>query len=119
MSQPLRVELSILPSKSRKHISELRVGDAVDFWRVERVVFHKLLRLRAEMRVPGDAWLQWEVYAENWGSRLVQTTLFKPKGLAGLFYWHLLYPVHRWIFRDMALAIIKDAERISLPPHEL
>ncbi|MEO8626007.1 MAG: DUF2867 domain-containing protein, partial [Candidatus Limnocylindrales bacterium] len=58
-------------------------------------------RLRAEMRLPGRAWLQYEVVSTAAGSRLIQTALFEPKGLPGLAYWYLLYPVHRLIFRGM------------------
>ena len=83
----------------RRAPTELRVGDALDFWRVEEVKRPGLLRLRAEMRVPGRAWLQYEVTDTPRGSRLVQTAFFEPKGLPGLVYWYLLYPVHGLIFR--------------------
>lgn len=83
----------------RRDPERLRVGDALDFWRVEEVRRPELLRLRAEMKVPGRAWLQYEVVPEGAGSRLVQTALFEPKGLPGLAYWYLLYPIHGQIFR--------------------
>jgi hypothetical protein len=85
----------------RRSATELRVGDALDFWRVEAVERPTLLRLRAEMRVPGRAWLQYEVTETPRGSRLEQTAFFEPKGLPGLAYWYLLYPVHGLIFRGM------------------
>jgi len=83
----------------RRDRDHLRVGDALDFWRVEEVRRPTLLRLRAEMKVPGRAWLQYEVAAIEGGSRLVQTAFFEPKGLPGLAYWYALYPVHGLIFR--------------------
>jgi len=79
----------------------VRVGDAIDFWRVEEVRRPELLRLRAEMKVPGRAWLQYEVSATSGGSRVVQTAFFEPKGLPGLAYWYLRYPLHGLIFRGM------------------
>lgn len=83
----------------RRSPTQLRVGDALDFWRVEAVERPTLLRLRAEMRVPGRAWLQYEVTETPRGSRLEQTAFFEPKGLPGLAYWYLLYPIHGLIFR--------------------
>jgi len=85
----------------RRDPDHVRVGDAVDFWRVEEVDRPRLLRLRAEMRVPGRAWLQYQVTGTPTGSTLVQTAFFEPKGLPGLAYWYALYPVHGLIFRGM------------------
>jgi len=84
----------------RRDPDHLRVGDAVDFWRVEAVRRPELLRLRAEMKVPGRAWLQYEVSGDEQRSQLVQTAFFEPKGLSGLLYWYALYPVHGLIFRE-------------------
>ena len=85
----------------RRDPYELRVGDALDFWRVEEIRRPELLRLRAEMRVPGRAWLQFEVEPVGRRSRLIQTAFFEPKGLPGLLYWYILYPIHGLIFRGM------------------
>jgi uncharacterized protein YbjT (DUF2867 family) len=87
----------------------LRVGDALDFWRVEEVRRPTLLRLRAEMKLPGRAWLQYEVTPTEGGSRLVQTAFFEPKGLPGLAYWYLLYPVHGLIFRGTVRVLTERA----------
>lgn len=95
----------------RRSPTELRVGDALDFWRVEAVDRPTMLRLRAEMRVPGRAWLQYEVTETPRGSRLEQTAFFEPKGLPGLAYWYLLYPVHGLIFRGMVRVIAERAAR--------
>ena len=94
----------------RRDPDVLRVGDAVDFWRVEEVRRPSLLRFRAEMKVPGRAWLQYEVEATDGGSRIIQTAFFEPKGLPGLAYWYLLYPVHALIFRGLVRALAARAE---------
>lgn len=91
--------------RGRRHPTELLPGEAVDFWRVEEVDAPRLLRLRAEMKVPGRAWLQWEALPEEGGTRLVQTALFDPMGLVGALYWYLLYPIHGHIFSDMVRAL--------------
>lgn len=98
--------------RGRRHPTELEPGDAVDFWRVERVEKPKLLRLRAEMKVPGRAWLQWEAVPDGTGTRLVQTALFEPIGLAGHLYWNLLYPVHKIMFSGLVrrIAALATAE---------
>ena len=96
--------------RGRRDPSQLRVGDAVDFWRVEALEPNYLLRLRAEMKVPGKAWLQFEAYElPNERTRLVQTAFFAPRGLAGLAYWYVLYPLHTLIFSGMSRAIGKQS----------
>jgi uncharacterized protein YbjT (DUF2867 family) len=96
--------------RGRRHPTELLMGEAVDFWRVDRIEPHRLLRLRAEMRLPGAAWLQWEIEPDGRRCRLVQTALFAPTGLLGLAYWYGLYPLHGVIFSAMARAIAREAE---------
>jgi Protein of unknown function (DUF2867) len=95
----------------RRDPERLRAGDALDFWRVEEVRRPSLLRLRAEMKVPGRAWLQYEVRETASGTRLVQTAFFEPKGLPGLAYWYLLYPAHAVIFRGMVVELARRAEK--------
>ncbi|MBN2081291.1 DUF2867 domain-containing protein [bacterium] len=97
--------------RGRRHPLELLPGDAVDFWRVERVEPPRLLRLRAEMLLPGRAWLQWEAEPEGEGTRLVQSALFAASGVWGHLYWNLLYRVHGLIFASLVNAIARDAER--------
>ncbi|NGP89729.1 SDR family oxidoreductase [Fodinibius halophilus] len=88
--------------RGRRHPTELRVGDALDFWRVEAIKPGQLLRLRAEMKVPGRAWLEFQSLAQEDGkTKLVQTAYFAPKGLLGLLYWYGLYPLHALIFSSM------------------
>ena len=96
--------------RGRRHPIDLRVGDAVDFWRVEAVEADRLVRLRAEMKVPGRAWLQFQ--AETLGARrtrLIQTAYFAPKGLFGLLYWYLLYPIHGFIFSRLIRELAEGA----------
>jgi uncharacterized protein YbjT (DUF2867 family) len=87
----------------RRDPDHVRVGDAVDFWRVEAVRQPEVLRLRAEMKLPGRAWLQYELVPSVDGRRtkLIQTAFFEPRGLAGLAYWYGLSPVHPTIFKGM------------------
>lgn len=68
-------------------------------------------RLRAEMKLSGQAWLQWETTPENGGTRLVQSALFAPKGLSGTLYWKALYPAHKIIFSGMVRRIAREASR--------
>jgi uncharacterized protein YbjT (DUF2867 family) len=93
----------------RRDPVRLREGDALDFWRVEELRRPELLRLRAEMRVPGRAWLQYEVVPSGTGSMLVQTAFFEPRGLGGLAYWYLLYPIHALIFRGSVRVLARRA----------
>jgi uncharacterized protein YbjT (DUF2867 family) len=96
--------------RGRRDPVGIRVGDTIDFWRVERFEPDSVLRLRAEMRLPGRAWLQFEVApAQGGGSILTQTAIFDPAGLAGLAYWYGLWPVHRVIFEGMARRIAAAA----------
>jgi len=95
--------------RGRRHPTELLAGDAVDFWRVEEVRPPHLLRLRAEMRVPGTAWLQWETREEAGGTRLTQSALFEPRGWFGWAYWYGSYPFHIFIFPGMVDAIAEMA----------
>lgn len=96
--------------RGRRHPTDLLPGEALDFWRVETVQQPHLLRLRAEMKVPGRAWLQFEAAPERDGCRLVQTAFFAPTGLFGTLYWYLLYPVHSLIFSALVRAIAHEAE---------
>lgn len=110
--------------RGRRHPDELRVGDALDFWRVEALEADHLVRLRAEMKLPGRAWLQFEVRDTEAGtSQLEQTAAFLPKGLGGLAYWYGLYPVHARIFDGLVKEIARrscaaearpDTQRSSL-----
>jgi len=97
--------------RGRRNPDNLRAGDALDFWRVEAVEPGRAVRLRAEMKVPGSAMLEFKALprAEG-GTLLVQTASFDPRGLAGLLYWYALYPIHQRMFSGMAKAIVSRAE---------
>lgn len=82
-------------------------GDTIDFWRVESFESNRLLRLFAEMKLPGRAWLQFEVEPEGDGSRLTQTAVFDPVGLFGLAYWYAMYPLHELVFAGTLRGIVR------------
>ncbi|MDH4069225.1 MAG: SDR family oxidoreductase, partial [Ignavibacteria bacterium] len=99
--------------RGRRDPRTLRVGDVVDWWRVELVDEDIHLRLAAEMRLPGRAWLEFTVRPEENGSILTQTALFDPVGLAGVVYWYAVYPLHVLVFRGMLKGITEAAEAAS------
>ncbi len=101
--------------RGRRHPEELLVGDTVDWWRVEAIEPGALLILRAEMRLPGRAWLRFDVYpAEDGnGSVIRQTAIFDPDGIPGLLYWYALYPIHEFIFAGMCRNIARAANRVG------
>jgi uncharacterized protein YbjT (DUF2867 family) len=90
--------------------SEPHVGDALDFWRVEAYQPGRLLRLSAEMKVPGRAWLEFEVVPREGGATIRQTALFDPAGLSGLAYWYALHPLHALVFSRMLRGIARAAD---------
>ena len=94
--------------RGRPSPTTLRIGDTLDFWRVEAIEPNHHLRLAAEMRLPGRAWLEFEVTGTGERSTLRQTATFDPVGLAGRMYWYVLYPVHQLVFRDMLRAIARE-----------
>jgi len=97
--------------RARRRHDELYPGDALDFWRVESYEPDRLLRLRAEMKVPGRAWLQFETTPVPGGTEIRQTASFDASGLFGLAYWYALYPLHRLVFAGMLRAIADRAGR--------
>lgn len=103
--------------RGRRDPDELHTGDALDWWRVERLDEHgdggdaRLLRLRAEMKVPGRAWLEMTVASDGAGSRYEQRAVFIPHGLAGHLYWWSVAPFHGIVFGGMARNITRTAER--------
>ena len=96
--------------RGRPHPRRLAVGDALDFWRVEAHEPGRLLRLSAEMKLPGRAWLEFEVEPDGDGSVLQQTAVFDPVGLLGLVYWYSIFPLHGLIFGRMLANIAAAAE---------
>jgi len=104
--------------RGRRDPDTLQAGDALDFWRVESVKPGEHLQLRAEMKVPGRAWLRFDVQdAGNGESVVQQTAFFEPKGLFGLLYWWSVYPFHLFIFPSMLAAIGARAETLERETH--
>jgi hypothetical protein len=95
--------------RGRRDPESLRVGDELDCWVVEAFVPDRLLRLQARMRLPGRAWLEFEVLPCPGGATIRQTALFEPKGLAGLLYWLLVAPLHGAVFAGMLRGIARSA----------
>ena len=101
--------------RGRRHPDKLRVGDPLDFWRVEAIEPDRLLRLRAEMRLPGAAWLEWRIFTEPDGrTRLEQLARFHPRGLLGRTYWYAIMPFHAVVFGPLVHRLAAAAE---CPPH--
>lgn len=98
--------------RGRSNPSTLKTGDALDFWRVEAIEPAALLRLRAEMKLPGRAWLQFEVDPDpqGQGAWITQTAMFDPAGLLGLLYWYAVWPLHHWVFGGMLRKIARAAQ---------
>ena len=96
--------------RGRRHPSRVNSGDVIDVWRVESIERGRMLRLRAEMRMPGRAWLELGVERTEAGSRYRQRAVYFPKGLTGRLYWVVLLPFHGIIFKGMATSILREAE---------
>ncbi len=104
--------------RGRRHPDNLRVGDALDFWRVQRIEVDHRLRLRAEMRLPGEAWLEWTIEPSDDGTESVveQVAEFRPRGLLGRAYWYAVSPFHRVVFPGMLAGLAAEAAAESDPP---
>ncbi len=96
--------------RGRRDAEHLAPGETLDFWRVEQFKAGELLRLSAEMKLPGRAWLQFEVTQQGAGSLVRQTAIFDPVGLLGHLYWYTLYPLHQLVFSGMLRGIVKGMD---------
>jgi uncharacterized protein YbjT (DUF2867 family) len=101
--------------RGRRHPEDLRMGESLDFWRVVGIEQDVSLRLQAEMRLPGQAWLTFRTEDADAGSRLTQEAVFAPRGLVGRLYWWAMFPFHVAIFRRMAKRIAATAEGRTTP----
>ncbi|UCF21552.1 MAG: SDR family oxidoreductase [Gemmatimonadota bacterium] len=101
--------------RGRRDPEHLAPGETLDFWRVESYEPDRLLRLYAEMKLPGRAWLQFEVEPHEDGSRIYQTAIFDPVGVFGLVYWYALYPLHQFVFRGMLRGMVAAIEDDGRP----
>jgi uncharacterized protein YbjT (DUF2867 family) len=99
--------------RGRVHPSELSVGDPLDFWRVEEARPGEIVRLRAEMRLPGEAWLEWRLEPDGDGTVVSQTARFHPRGLLGRLYWYAVAPFHHFVFPGLLRGIADDSTRSS------
>ena len=101
--------------RGRRHPDEIWVGESLDFWRVEAIEPGRLIRLRAEMKVPGKAWLEFQSLPQPDGMTLLtQTAYFAPLGILGLLYWYILYPIHSFIFSGMIRKVAERAQKIAV-----
>ena len=100
--------------RGRRHPDQTTFGEAIDFWRVDGYTDNRYLSLRAEMRLPGDAALQFEVEPISTNlTKVIQTARFRPKGLMGILYWYSVYPLHYFVFPTMLRGIKRDAELLT------
>ncbi len=107
--------------RGRRHPQHLSYGDALDFWRVTEVDEPNQLQLRAQMKLPGQAWLEFQVQSpqrhhsdpSSHTTTLTQTARFRPKGLSGLLYWYAVLPLHHLVFRGMLRGIRTEAEKMT------
>lgn len=103
--------------RGRRDPEHLRVGDTLDCWRVEAIEPNRRLRLAAEMKLPGRAWLEFEVASQGAArTRIRQTAEYDPLGLLGRAYWYAVHPLHQLVFRGMLRGIAARAERAHDPP---
>ena len=99
--------------RGRPSPETLRVGDTVDFWRVESIEPDRRLRLSAEMRLPGRAWLEFEVVPGEPATIVRQTAIFDPEGVLGKAYWYALYPLHHLVFGGMLRGIARASLKVT------
>ncbi len=100
--------------RGRRDPKHLRVGDSLDFWRVEAVEKEKVLRLYAEMILPGKAWLEFRISSEDGKVKIVQEATFSPRGLGGQLYWYSVLPLHAFVFPTMLRNIVRSSKRKAL-----
>ena len=96
--------------RGRRHPTDLHFGEAVDFWRVTQVVANEKLRLRAEMWLPGEAELEFELSGRESGTEVTMTARFRPRGLLGILYWYAVLPLHGFVFPVMLKGIKANVE---------
>ena len=100
--------------RGRRNPDEVLSGESLDFWRVETVEKDRLMRLRAEMKVPGKAWLQFESLPQNDGKTLlIETAYFAPRGIWGFVYWYAMWPFHAFLFNGLIRRLAARARMLS------
>lgn len=98
-------------SRGKRTFSNLRVGDALDFWKVADIKPGRRLLLLAQMKLPGRAWLEFEIHPD----KLIQTAHFSPKGIWGRIYWYVVWPLHNFVFADLARQVVAHAAQYDTP----
>lgn len=99
--------------RGRRHPDDIRPGESLDFWRVEEMEKNRLLRLRAEMKLPGKGWLQFESLPQNDKTLLIVTAYFAPHGLFGFLYWYAMWPFHKFIFDGLTRQVASRARLLA------
>lgn len=102
-----RILLGVGTSRGRRSVSSLRINDVIDFWRVEDMISNEKLLLRAEMIMPGKAWLEFQVQKNAGQNKISVIAFFQPKGLMGKIYWYCFLPFHYFIFKDLLKQLSK------------
>ena len=100
--------------RGRRHPDDIRAGESLDFWRVEAVETNRLMRLRAEMKIPGLAWLEFESIPQGDGKTfLTETAYFAPKGFWGFIYWYAMWPFHAFLFDGLIRQLAARAKMLA------
>jgi len=100
--------------RGRRHPDEIHAGESLDFWRVEALEPNRLMRLRGEMKLPGDAWLQFEsIPQEDGKTLLIMNAYFDVHGLIGTLYWYILFPIHKFIFDGLTKRLVSRARMLA------
>lgn len=104
-----KILLGVGSSRGRRSQTSLKINDVIDFWRIEDIVQNRRVLLRAEMKLPGLAWLEFKIQDEGGKRKITVTPYFHTNQLFGRLYWYIMVPFHKFIFTDL----IKQIERIS------
>lgn len=99
--------------RGRRHPDDIRAGESLDFWRVEAVEKNRLMRLRAEMKVPGKAWLQFESTPQDGKTLLTETAYYEPRGFWGFVYWYAMWPFHAFLFDGLIRRLAARARMLA------
>jgi uncharacterized protein YbjT (DUF2867 family) len=102
-----RILMGVGTARGRRSASSLRINDVIDFWRVEDLIRDQKLLLRAEMRLPGKAWLEFVIEKKGQHNSLTVIAYFQPRGVAGRIYWYIFLPFHFFIFKDLLKQLSK------------
>lgn len=103
-----RLLMGVGTARGRRMASTLAINDVIDFWRVENLERNKLLLLRAEMKLPGRAWLEFRIEEKSVGNNLHIRAYYQTQSILGIIYWYLLLPFHSYIFKDLLKEIIRQ-----------